>query len=330
MITKPLGPESGRKVVGTDMLAERFWARVEKTDGCWLWKGYTSPRSHYGYMSVAGMRGPVPAHRVAYALQHGECPPGLVVMHSCDVKACVNPDHLEAGDQTKNMADAAARGRMENAWNPGKCRGCGATIDKGYRCAECLLLTQRSQRMVERGKQIQRRLPTYRDTPEQSWEEVVALVGERRALIYARNHGLYAFPFPEKCSIIAKDHGMSRERVRQIVSTVSHRLGGRGGTFWSNRATTIPYPIAAKRKKGRAVRQPRQEPKEVLRIPKKTQTLAKLIAAGEPNLAIALEMGISERAVRTRINALASLLPGEAPARRRIAEWWVSQDPEAK
>ena len=51
------------------------------------------------------------AHRKAYIQNKGEIPDDLVVRHTCDNKACVNPDHLILGDHKQNMADMAAKGR---------------------------------------------------------------------------------------------------------------------------------------------------------------------------------------------------------------------------
>jgi hypothetical protein len=52
------------------------------------------------------------AHRVAYVLAHGDIPAGSAVMHSCDVRACVNPAHLRLGTQQDNIRDASAKGRL--------------------------------------------------------------------------------------------------------------------------------------------------------------------------------------------------------------------------
>jgi hypothetical protein len=34
------------------------------------------------------------------------------VLHRCDVKACVRPDHLFLGNQSDNLSDAALKGRL--------------------------------------------------------------------------------------------------------------------------------------------------------------------------------------------------------------------------
>jgi hypothetical protein len=51
------------------------------------------------------------AHRIAYTIQHGEIPEGLIVRHKCDNDKCINPEHLELGTHKENMEDRSKRGR---------------------------------------------------------------------------------------------------------------------------------------------------------------------------------------------------------------------------
>lgn len=78
-------------------------------NGCWIWQGSLSDPG-YGRLQIDGNR--LYAHRVAYTLFVGDIPKSMFVCHSCDVPACVNPEHLFLGDQKTNMADAAAKGRI--------------------------------------------------------------------------------------------------------------------------------------------------------------------------------------------------------------------------
>ncbi len=92
-------------------ISERFWEKVEKTDGCWLWRGHVSPE---GYGKIWGGRElgiPTGAHRVSYEIHKGEIPKGMVVMHSCDNRGCCNPDHLSLGTDADNARDKVAKGR---------------------------------------------------------------------------------------------------------------------------------------------------------------------------------------------------------------------------
>lgn len=86
---------------------ERFWAKVRKTDGCWLWSG--KPSRGYGLILVNGKSWFV--HRLSYVIAHGSIPDGLFVCHHCDTPLCVNPAHLYAGTPQQNTDDMKARGR---------------------------------------------------------------------------------------------------------------------------------------------------------------------------------------------------------------------------
>lgn len=92
-------------------IADRFWSKVEKTDGCWLWTG--AKTNGYGVLG-AGRRGgaTVKAPRLSYELAYGPIPPGMFVCHHCDNPGCVRPDHLFLGTGKDNMADAKAKGRI--------------------------------------------------------------------------------------------------------------------------------------------------------------------------------------------------------------------------
>ena len=90
---------------------ERFWRKVEKSDGCWLWKG-RSMTVGYGYFSTDSGRRHGYAHRFSWELHNGPIPAGLCVLHKCDVRLCVNPDHLFLGTRTDNSDDKTRKGRV--------------------------------------------------------------------------------------------------------------------------------------------------------------------------------------------------------------------------
>lgn len=85
----------------------RFWQKVDKTDGCWLWKAGVDS---FGYGSFKSGQGTKLAHRISFALAHGR-EPGDCVLHSCDVPGCVNPAHLFEGTRTDNHIDKMNKGR---------------------------------------------------------------------------------------------------------------------------------------------------------------------------------------------------------------------------
>ena len=91
-----------------DKVKKRFWAKVNKTDTCWMWVAYIGQQG-YGKFRFNGRS--TTAHRVSYEIHNGPIPNKLHVCHSCDVKQCVNPDHLWLGTAKDNMADRDAKGR---------------------------------------------------------------------------------------------------------------------------------------------------------------------------------------------------------------------------
>lgn len=95
---------------------EEFWAKLDKANGCWEWRGCTDD---YGYGRAKWKGRAVRTHRLSAFLS------GLVdslkapkdrrasgfVLHRCDNRRCCNPEHLFVGTQTENMLDMYNKGR---------------------------------------------------------------------------------------------------------------------------------------------------------------------------------------------------------------------------
>lgn len=88
----------------------RFYSKIlfPNENGCMIWNGLLTP-SGYGLISVN--RKNYSAHRYSYEINVGEIPNGMFVLHKCDVRNCVAPDHLFIGTQKDNMVDMSNKNR---------------------------------------------------------------------------------------------------------------------------------------------------------------------------------------------------------------------------
>lgn len=108
--------------------SDRFWSNVNISDNdvCWEW-GLSRRKNGYGQVSYGSRN--ATTHRVAYELSIGEIPKGMVVMHSCDNRACCNPNHLSVGTQRDNIIDMISKGRGSGQAYNG-CESRNKKIDK--------------------------------------------------------------------------------------------------------------------------------------------------------------------------------------------------------
>jgi|ERR1017187_988283 hypothetical protein len=72
---------------------------------CWEWNGFMNPN---GYGMVKGDF----AHRYIYKLFKGFIPSSLCILHKCDNKKCVNPNHLSIGSRRANQVDMTIKNRQ--------------------------------------------------------------------------------------------------------------------------------------------------------------------------------------------------------------------------
>lgn len=127
-------------------LEERFWPKVEKTDSCWLWTAALNQVSGYGMIGAGGHDGRMLyAHRVAYELVVGPIPDGMTLDHLCNVRRCVNPEHLSPCSTQENSHRGKARrltcsrGHLKegNTYTPPdgreRCRICNTMNARAYR-----------------------------------------------------------------------------------------------------------------------------------------------------------------------------------------------------
>jgi len=87
---------------------------VNTETGCWEWTG---PKYANGYAMFYRWRGhkgrrTFSSHRISWSLHSGlDIPPKMVICHKCDVRHCVNPDHLFLGTSRDNNLDTVKKGR---------------------------------------------------------------------------------------------------------------------------------------------------------------------------------------------------------------------------
>lgn len=95
-------------------MIKRFNESVDKNgpNGCHIWKGNVLSSSGYGRMGVNGKY--IRAHRLSYMLYKGDISEGKIIMHLCNNKLCVNPEHLKEGTCAENTQQMIDEGRQVN------------------------------------------------------------------------------------------------------------------------------------------------------------------------------------------------------------------------
>ena len=89
------------------IVGDRFWAKVNKTDGCWNW---TAAKARgYGRFKIEGKL--QYAHRLAYQGFVGAIPTGMLVDHICRNRACVRPSHLRLATTKQNLENLSGSNR---------------------------------------------------------------------------------------------------------------------------------------------------------------------------------------------------------------------------
>ncbi len=94
-----------------ELTVARFNVKVDRSEGpegCHLWMGARNPG---GYGLIAVRKRQYKAHRMAWEIERGEIPEGMIVRHDCDTPPCVNVRHLRLGSIAQNNQDAKNRNR---------------------------------------------------------------------------------------------------------------------------------------------------------------------------------------------------------------------------
>lgn len=112
----------------------RFLYYVDKQDSCWIWIGL---KNKHGYGKLYFKKNTAArSHRVSYELFKGPIEEGLFVCHTCDIPACVNPDHLWLGTHQENMLDMIDKGRQSSKLTPTQVFEIRKLKENGYSLAK--------------------------------------------------------------------------------------------------------------------------------------------------------------------------------------------------
>lgn len=111
LIRKILPRNKGRNQATAKTGVDRLMSHVAfGASDCWYFVG-AQDSGGYGSLPYLGEN---KAHRVSYRLFFGDIPHGMKVMHRCDTRCCVNPNHLTLGTQADNVADMVLKGRNKS------------------------------------------------------------------------------------------------------------------------------------------------------------------------------------------------------------------------
>jgi hypothetical protein len=168
-----VGMLTQKPIPQTPELERRFWRKVARGEGCWLWTG-AKRADNYGVMKYNNIM--LFAHRVAWVIANKrQIPADAVIDHTCFNKSCVNPAHLDCVSQTINIE------RYHNTKDPlSQCKR-GHQHPRGVNCKECNRIKQMEwkQRNHVRHLEISRKYEQKRSIVRKleliEWHKRVAL-----------------------------------------------------------------------------------------------------------------------------------------------------------
>jgi hypothetical protein len=104
-----------KRGIATEERFDRF-VSTHNQSGCWLWVGGLADTGYGVFWDGKKLLG---AHRYSFMrYKQKEIPKGLFVCHTCDVRSCVNPEHLFLGTAKDNARDCSKKGRTHGQSSP--------------------------------------------------------------------------------------------------------------------------------------------------------------------------------------------------------------------
>jgi hypothetical protein len=142
----------------TDGQIKRFFKKVNKTSGCWIWIGAIN---NYGYGMVQINGSKHSAHRISYEIAKGAIADNLQIDHLCRNRRCINPEHLEAITQKENLLRGetiAAKNKSKTHCPKGHPYSKKNTIMKnkggGYRSRQCRICRNEKEKTKYHRKKL--------------------------------------------------------------------------------------------------------------------------------------------------------------------------------
>lgn len=131
---------------------ERFWAKVSKSEGCWLWTAAQAPNGYGTFFVGPGAKKAVRAHRYSWSLHFGPIPEGRIICHRCDVRLCVRPDHLFLGSNRDNNVDTLLKDRNAQALPREKVAAIMTSSGSTWEVAEAFNVSQRTAWRIQQAR----------------------------------------------------------------------------------------------------------------------------------------------------------------------------------
>jgi len=132
---------------------------VSTRSGCIEAAGYDNGDGYkYGSFYIDGKIRRVTLHRLSYMVHIGDVPQGMCVMHSCDNRSCINPEHLSVGTRKQNTQDMIAKGRCSRRTGKGRGKLTAEEVNQirnsklsSYKLAEIYPVSAAHIRRIKRG-----------------------------------------------------------------------------------------------------------------------------------------------------------------------------------